>query len=53
LYTASALKVIKLPPQLQLEDKAAEVITAYPELEYWAVGGHSLGGAMAARFERA
>lgn len=29
---------------------ASEVIAAYPEIENWAVGGHSLGGAMAARF---
>lgn len=29
---------------------AGEVITAYPNIEAWAVGGHSLGGAMAARF---
>lgn len=31
-------------------DRAAEVIAAFPEVEHWAVGGHSLGGAMAARF---
>lgn len=31
-------------------DRAAEVIAAYPEIQHWAVGGHSLGGAMAARF---
>lgn len=29
---------------------AGEVIDAYPEVVRWAVGGHSLGGAMAARF---
>lgn len=29
---------------------AGEVIAAYPDIENWAVGGHSLGGAMAARF---
>jgi hypothetical protein len=29
---------------------AQEVIDAYPEIEHWAIGGHSLGGAMAARF---
>jgi hypothetical protein len=29
---------------------AQEVIAAYPEIEHWAIGGHSLGGAMAARY---
>lgn len=29
---------------------AAAVIAAHPEIERWAVGGHSLGGAMAANF---
>ena len=31
-------------------DRAAEVMAAFPAIDYWAVGGHSLGGAMAARF---
>jgi len=30
--------------------KAAEVIDAYPNVRRWAVGGHSLGGAMAAQY---
>ena len=29
---------------------AAAVIAAHPEIEHWAIGGHSLGGAMAANF---
>ncbi len=29
---------------------AADVIAAHPEIKIWAVGGHSLGGAMAASF---
>ena len=29
---------------------AAEVIAAYPAIEHWAIGGHSLGGSMAATF---
>jgi pimeloyl-ACP methyl ester carboxylesterase len=33
-------------------DKAAEIIRAFPEVQAWAVGGHSLGGAMAANFLR-
>jgi dienelactone hydrolase len=31
-------------------DRAQEVMAAFPEIDRWAVGGHSLGGAMAARF---
>jgi len=31
-------------------DKAQDVIDANPEIITWAVGGHSLGGSMAARF---
>lgn len=31
-------------------DAASAVMTAYPEITTWAIGGHSLGGAMAARF---
>ncbi|MGD8626770.1 MAG: alpha/beta hydrolase [Anaerolineae bacterium] len=33
-------------------DAAADVIAAHPEVDQWAIGGHSLGGAMAARFAR-
>lgn len=29
---------------------AADVVQAYPEIETWVVGGHSLGGAMAANY---
>jgi pimeloyl-ACP methyl ester carboxylesterase len=32
--------------------RAAEVMAAFPDVERWAVGGHSLGGSMAARFAR-
>jgi hypothetical protein len=31
-------------------DSAGPVIAAHPEIERWAVGGHSLGGSMAAQF---
>jgi dienelactone hydrolase len=31
-------------------DAAAPVIAAHPQIRRWAVGGHSLGGAMAAQF---
>ena len=30
--------------------RAADVIAAFPEVDAWAIGGHSLGGAMAAEF---
>jgi hypothetical protein len=30
--------------------RAAEVVAAFPQVEAWAIGGHSLGGAMAAEF---
>lgn len=31
-------------------DRAAEVVAAFPAIQQWAIGGHSLGGAMAAQF---
>jgi hypothetical protein len=31
-------------------EKASEVMAAFPEIKNWAVGGHSLGGAMAAHY---
>ena len=31
-------------------NKAQKVLDAYPEIETWVIGGHSLGGAMSARF---
>jgi predicted alpha/beta-hydrolase family hydrolase len=46
--------VVIVPMPLNLAvfapDRAAEVIATLPETGGWAVGGHSLGGAMAARF---
>jgi pimeloyl-ACP methyl ester carboxylesterase len=30
--------------------RAAGVMTAFPEIDHWVLGGHSLGGAMAANF---
>jgi dienelactone hydrolase len=33
-------------------DAAVAVIAANPEIDFWLVGGHSLGGAMAANFTR-
>jgi pimeloyl-ACP methyl ester carboxylesterase len=31
-------------------DRATDVMAAFPDIAHWAIGGHSLGGAMAARF---
>jgi pimeloyl-ACP methyl ester carboxylesterase len=31
-------------------DTVGQIIREYPEIRFWAVGGHSLGGAMAANF---
>ena len=31
-------------------DTADDIIEAYPEIEQWVIGGHSLGGAMAAQY---
>ncbi len=33
-------------------NKAEEVIDAYPEIDKWLIGGHSLGGAIDARFDQ-
>jgi pimeloyl-ACP methyl ester carboxylesterase len=44
--------VVHMPLNLAILDSGAaeRVIAAHPDIERWAVGGHSLGGAMAAQF---
>jgi pimeloyl-ACP methyl ester carboxylesterase len=44
--------IVPMPLNLAVSapDRAAEVMAALPDIGGWAVGGHSLGGAMAARF---
>lgn len=44
--------VVPMPLNLAVlaPDRAAQVIENHPEIQRWAIGGHSLGGAMAARF---
>jgi dienelactone hydrolase len=46
--------VVIVPMPLNLAffapDRAAEVMATFPKINLWTVGGHSLGGAMAARF---
>ena len=31
-------------------NKAADVMAAYPDIKHWIIGGHSLGGSMAAEY---
>jgi len=51
---AAGYLVVLVPMPLQLAvfapDSATEVIAAFPEIESWAIAGHSLGGSMAARY---
>jgi hypothetical protein len=51
---AEGYLVVIVPMPLNLAffgpNRAAEVLAAFPDVECWAIGGHSLGGAMAARF---
>jgi hypothetical protein len=46
--------VVIVPMPLNLAvlgtEKASEVMTAFPDIKNWAIGGHSLGGAMAAHY---
>ncbi len=44
--------IVPMPLNLAIFNlNAAEsVMKAYPDIEHWAIGGHSLGGSMAARF---
>ncbi|MFW5713337.1 MAG: alpha/beta hydrolase, partial [Brevefilum sp.] len=51
---AEGFRVVIVPMPLNLAflgiGRASRVVEANPEIEHWAVGGHSLGGAMAAEF---
>ncbi len=51
---AGGFKVIIVPMPLNFAflgiNRASQVIDAFPEISRWAVGGHSLGGAMAAEY---
>jgi pimeloyl-ACP methyl ester carboxylesterase len=44
--------VIRMPLSLPVfgVNKADEVVAAYPDIRYWVIGGHSLGGSMAASY---
>ena len=51
---AEGYLVVLVPMPLQLAvlapGRASSVIEAFPGIDTWAIGGHSLGGAMAARY---
>lgn len=53
---AEGFTVVVVPMPLNFAflgiNRAADVIAAFPEITQWAVGGHSLGGAMAAEFAK-
>jgi pimeloyl-ACP methyl ester carboxylesterase len=44
--------IVPMPLNLAVFDSGAadDVIAAFPQIQHWAVGGHSLGGAMAAGY---
>jgi pimeloyl-ACP methyl ester carboxylesterase len=46
--------IVPMPLNLAVfgSNRAQDVIAAFPEIQHWAIGGHSLGGAMAARFAK-
>jgi pimeloyl-ACP methyl ester carboxylesterase len=51
---AEGYLVVIVPMPLNLAvfgaERAAEIIKAYPEIQQWVIGGHSLGGSMAALY---
>jgi len=57
LIAANGYLVVIVPMPLNLAvfgvNAAQEVQAAYPQIRHWAIGGHSLGGSMAATFARA
>jgi dienelactone hydrolase len=48
------VSIVRMPLSLAVFgiDRADEVISAYPEMRYWVIGGHSLGGSMAASYAK-
>lgn len=46
------VEIVPMPANLAILgiDRASEVIAAHPEIRQWAIGGHSLGGSMAAQY---
>jgi len=54
LFAERGILTVIVPMPLDLAilnpNEANEVLAKYPEIKQWAIGGHSLGGAMAAQF---
>jgi hypothetical protein len=48
------VSIVEMPLSLAVfgTDRADEVIAAYPAMRYWVIGGHSLGGSMAASYAK-
>jgi hypothetical protein len=46
--------IVKMPLSLAVFgiNKADDVIAAFPDMRYWVIGGHSLGGSMAASYAK-
>jgi pimeloyl-ACP methyl ester carboxylesterase len=46
--------IVRMPLNLAVfgASRASDVQTAYPQIRHWTIGGHSLGGSMAARFAK-
>jgi hypothetical protein len=46
------VSIVRMPLSLAVFgiDQADGVITTYPDMRYWVIGGHSLGGSMAASY---
>lgn len=53
--SGALVAVVRMPLNLAFldQDAAGKVVETYPNIQRWVVGGHSLGGAMAARFAEA
>jgi hypothetical protein len=48
------VSIVEMPLSLAVfgVDRADDVIAAYPDIRYWVIGGHSLGGSMAASYAK-
>jgi hypothetical protein len=48
------VSIVEMPLSLAVfgVTKADDVIAAYPEMHYWVIGGHSLGGSIAATYAK-
>ena len=48
------VSIVQMPLSLAVfgMDRADEVISSHPDMRYWVIGGHSLGGSMAAAYAK-